>query len=267
MIKKILIGVGLLLLGSWLWVKTDMGSYATTLFKEGKSYVKDQVPIEFEIKRARDMIRNLDDVDDKIVSHMAKEMVAIKHLEREIKEGEVALAEAREEIRIRNEQLKNGTFTVARSSGFTREQFALDLERRFKRYRAMEATLENKRALLAQHQERLAHAREQREALKAQKFDLESRLQTLETQVALLKAAEARHRYALNDSQLDDLNRVKELVDQLEKRIDTNLTELELREEIKTKQFSPPRNSSATLTEDIDEYFAGSESGSVAADR
>jgi chromosome segregation ATPase len=255
MLKKVLIGVGVLFaIGILCWT-TDVGSYAWTAFKETKAFAKQQVPIEFEIKRARDMLGSLDKLDDKLVSTMATEIVAKKKLEREVSEAEVALASFRDDLRTRNEKLK--TLTVSKE-GSGRDQFAQDLERRFKRFKTAEATLKAKKELLAQHEERLAAAKEQREGLKGQKADLASRIEALETQVAVLKAAEARTKCRIDDGQLTELARVKELVDSLEQRIDTSMTELQLREEIRsgTQPTSAPAiHSNTSLTQEIDDYL------------
>jgi hypothetical protein len=256
MLKKALIGVGVLLvLGIIAW-QTEVGSYAWTAIKEGKAFCKKQVPIEFEIKRAKDMLGNLEKLDDKLISALAQQMVEKKKLEREVGEGEVALAAAREDVFKRNEQFK--TFAVSEKSSVQRETFAIDLERRFKRFKTMEATLKTKKDLLAQHDERVNAIKEQRDGLKAQKGDLQSRVEGLETQVALLKAAEARSRHRIDDTQLGELTRIKELVDSLEERIEQSMTELQLREEIKVTQptSGPSFSVSSTgLAQEIDSYL------------
>jgi len=257
MLKKALIGVGLLVvLGVIAW-QTEAGSYICTAFKEGKAFCKKQVPVKFEIKRAKDMLANLEKLDDKLISALATEMVNKKKLEREVSEGDVALASARDDLRARNEQFK--TYAVSEKSSVQRETIAIDLERRFKRFKTMEQTLKTKKELLAQHDERVNAVKEQRDGLKAQRADLGSRVEGLETQVALLEAAEARSRHRIDDSQLTELNRVKELVDGLEERIEKSMTELQLREDIKASQptASPSFSSSTSgLAQEIDSYLS-----------
>jgi hypothetical protein len=267
MLKKALIGVGVLLVGGFIWAKTDLGSYAKTAWKQARQSVKASVPIDFEIKRAKDMLGSLDKADDRLISAMANEMVAIKHLENETKTMQANLEVKRNEVQVRNADLKKSDKTVFVSSEgeFNREQFALDLERRFKRVKDMEAMVKAKKELLGQHKERLSAAREQRDGLKDQKKDLESRIQALETQLELLKAAEARNKYRLDDGQLTELARVKELVDSLEKRIETSMTEMQLRSEGKPVETKVPTvPASTSLTSDIDSYFSTSKEAEVA---
>lgn len=269
MIKKALIGVGILLVGGFLVAKTDCCSYAKTLFKQTRAYAKQQVPVEFEIKRAKDMLASLDKVDDKLISVMANEMVAMKRLEKEIGEAQDNADSMARDIHARNEQLKNGTFTVSRGVQSSKEQFAIELERKFKRFKTLEATVKTKKDLLANHQERVSAVKEQRDGLKGQKSDLSSRIENLETQVALLKAAEARSKAKLSDSQIGELNQIKELVDGLEQRIETSVTELQLREEIKAATpatTNPASQTNAGLTQEIDDYFGKNNNVKIAAE-
>lgn len=268
MFKKALVGVGIVLIGGLVCAKTDCCSYVSTMWKQGKAFAKKQVPVEFEIKRAKEMLASLDKVDDRLISVMANEMVAMKRLEKEIVEGQDSLDGMARDIQARNEQLKSGTFTVSRGVNSSKEQFSLELERRFKRFKTAEATLKTKKDLVAQHQERLSAVKEQRDGLKGQKTDLASRIESLETQVALLRAAEARSKAKLSDSQIGELNQIKELVDSLEQRIETNVTELQLREEIKAAQpttSAPATGGSVTLSSEIDDYF-GKANSKVAAE-
>ena len=268
MLKKVLIGVSVLLIGGFIWAKTDLGSYAKTAWKQCRQSVKASVPIDFEIKRAKDMLSNLDKADDRLISVMANEMVAIKHLDNETKTMQANVEQKKKELAIRNEDLKktDKTIFVSIEGEFTRDQFALNLERSFKRVKDMEATVKAKKELLSQHKERLNAARDQRDGLKDQKKDLESRIQALETQVELLKAAEARNKYRIEDGQLTELSKVKELVDSLEKRIETSMTELQLRSEGKpaAELKAPAVPASTSLTSEIDSYLSGAHEAEVA---
>jgi chromosome segregation ATPase len=263
MLKKALIGVGVLLVGAVLWTTTDVGSYVSTAWKQGKAYAKKQVPPEFQIKRAEEMLQNLDKVDDRLISEMARQMVAIKQLQKEVAVMEENVEKQRLAIKDQNDQLKN--WTVGRINGQNKDQFALGLERAFKRFRTMEQTVQTKKDLLVQHEERLAATKEQREGLKAQKTDLQARIEGLQTQIALLRAAETRTKCRIDNGELSELAKVKELVDSLEQQLDTQMTELQLREEIKVTAPAPATTSSTSIVQEIDAYFG--ETGKVAAEK
>ena len=84
MLKKLFVAGGVLLVGGWLWAKTDLGSYAHTAWNQIRGTVKKQVPMSFEIKRAKDMIANLDGEVDKIIGGMANQMVLIEREDRSV---------------------------------------------------------------------------------------------------------------------------------------------------------------------------------------
>ncbi|MCS6978433.1 MAG: hypothetical protein NZM31_15715, partial [Gemmatales bacterium] len=62
MIRKLIFGAVILaVLGFVAWT-TEIGSYISTAWRESTAFAKRQVPIEFEIKRAKDMLANLEQV-------------------------------------------------------------------------------------------------------------------------------------------------------------------------------------------------------------
>jgi chromosome segregation ATPase len=255
MFRKLFILAGIVLIGGWLWARSDAGSYAKTAWKEITSCAKGQVPLSFEIKRAKDMLAQLDRTDDKLISAMAGEMVAIKHLERDVEQLQANLEREKEVIQSAAERIKSSTTLTSEKGG--RDVQATDLERRFRLYRQKEATLKNQKDLLAEHQERLNAVKEQRDGLRSQKAELMARIQKLETEVEILKAAETRSKKWLGDSEIREVAKLKELVDSLERRIETGMTELQLRQDQKASPAKavPMRISTTNLVQEIEVHF------------
>lgn len=257
MLKKILIVIGLLVVGSWVIGKTDLGSYVKTGWKEFWASTKKAVPVGFEIKRAEEMLANLDKADDRLIAAIASETVAIGRLEKEVSQLQASTDKLREEILARNEQLKTGAAVHKfGSQEYTSTQLAKELERSFKRLKTHEATLQAKKELLAERKQRLDAAKEQRDALMAEKADLQARIEKLKTDLAVLKAAETRSKKACSDSQLGELAKLKELVDSLEQRIETNMIEVQIREESRSPAPVFPIQEGGNITREIDEYFS-----------
>jgi chromosome segregation ATPase len=257
MLKKALVVVGVLLVGGWLWRSTDLGSYIKTGWSEFRQSIKKEVPIDFEIKRAKTMLVSLDRAEEKLMGALAAEMVAVKRLERDIQEIETSLARQKEEIQALNQQLKSDLPVYYTTNGqFSKDQLTRHLERRFKDYKNTETMLKSKRELLAEHQERLRAIKEQREGLKFERANLATRIEKLETDLAYLKARESRSKNVPEDAQLAELARLKEMVDGLEKRIDEGLVKLQLREADNPTVVVPaPVPGNPHITQEIDEYF------------
>lgn len=251
MLKKTLIGLVILGVASWLWVKTELSSYARTAWGVVRSTAKSAVPVEFEIKRAKHMLATLDREADSLISAIASQMIAIERLERDISQTDAWLEREAQAIRKLNEQVKNKSVGLS-----TREEARLtsELEQRYRRLRLTEETQKSKRESLERHRETLAAAREQLDHVRNARHELYSRIEKLEVDLQIVKAAEARSRQRtpFDDSQL---GRLKELVDEIEKQIQTRRYEVQLRE----GQIPGRPSTSASagqLTQEIDEYFS-----------
>ncbi|MER3416744.1 MAG: hypothetical protein C4297_11110 [Gemmataceae bacterium] len=251
MLKKTLIGLVILGVASWLWVKTELSSYARTAWGVVRSTAKSGVPVEFEIKRAKHMLATLDREADSLISAIASQMIAIERLERDISQTDAWLEREAQAIRKLNEQVKNKSVGLS-----TREEARLtsELEQRYRRLRLTAETQKSKRESLERHRETLAAAREQLDHVRNARHELYSRIEKLEVDLQIVKAAEARSRQRtpFDDSQL---GRLKELVDEIEKQIQTRRYEVQLRE----GQIPGRPSTSASagqLTQEIDEYFS-----------
>ncbi len=257
MLKKAIIVLGVLLVGGWLWAKTDMWSYAKTAWREGRAFVKKQVPLDFEIKRARDMIASLNHEEDKLISVMAKQMVAIEGLEEEIKRDRAHLDRQKDEIQVKNDQLK-GESTLLAYDGIqlSREVFVSALDRQFQNYVSNEGALNAKTDTLTYHKESLAGAKDQLDAVRAQKRELEARLSRAEVELQNVKAAQARSRCVVKFDE-SQLAKVKEIVDEIETNIREQKYELKLRDGQRTATSAPatPRRSSSELAREIESHF------------
>ena len=84
MLKKFLIGSVLLAGTSGLLLGTSTVSYVRTGFHSLRDSVKDQIPIEVEITRARDLITNLKPEIAENLKRIAREEVEVAKLQREV---------------------------------------------------------------------------------------------------------------------------------------------------------------------------------------
>lgn len=255
MIKKLLIVGAVVLAGAFVFAKTDLGSYASTAWSSMKGCVKKQVPIDFEIKRAKGMVASLDKEADKLISVMANQMVAIESLEKKVTDGQARIEKDEQEIRVANDQLKSKDVVFVSTLGSTsREQFSIDLERRFNRFKVQKATLENQKQTLGTHRETLNAAKDHLEALRASRGDLQARIEKLETDLRIVRAAEARSK---NSCTFDDseLKKVKDLVNQIEEQISARRYEVELRDGKRPTLVPVVTHNTTDLVKEIDSHF------------
>jgi len=123
--------VGLCLVGGLL-LGSDLISYVSTSARSVSSAVKDSVPIEFELRRARDLLEEIIPEMHANIRLIAQEEVEIAGLKSDIKESDRTLAE--EEKRV---QKLAGLLTTTQDKyvlgdrRYSRQQVKEDLARRF----------------------------------------------------------------------------------------------------------------------------------------
>jgi hypothetical protein len=178
-------------------------------------------------------------------------------MERDHAKTEAFLLNEKQLIQSRNEALKSDASTlIIEGQEYPRNTVARELESRFEAFRQTEATLKHQKELLGETRVRLNVVVEQRQVLKAQEAELQARILRLKTSLERLRAAETKSQDYLSDTQVPEVAKLKELLDQLEKRVEVNLTELEIRARerptLPAVVFSKPR---ANLSQDIDAHF------------
>lgn len=123
MIKKLILGGGIVLVLALLFFGWDLVSYVHTSAGYVSQAVKDSVPMEFQIDRARGMIEGLEPDIRKNLHEIAKAQVDVERLEKEIAETETRLAKAREHIMQLKDDLDSGQEVLTYAGRtFTAEQ-------------------------------------------------------------------------------------------------------------------------------------------------
>jgi chromosome segregation ATPase len=252
MLKKSLLVGGAVVLLLGLFFGRDACSYLTTSSRWVKDTVTTSVPIEFQINRARDMIKALDPEIKQNMHLIAKEEVEIEKLGKQVDEQEAGLAQARDEILRLKTDLETGdkTFYYA-SHRYTADQVKTDLEGRFERYKVNEATLDKNQKILAVRQQKLEAARTRLDEMLSAKRDLEVQVENLEAQNEMLKVAKTASDFNFDDSQLA---RTKELIEDIRTRMEVEsklMNEVQAAGEI---QLEEPQTD-VDITYRVSEYF------------
>jgi hypothetical protein len=254
MLKKLLVIGGLVVVVAWACgngVCREIGSYVKTGWSELRKATKNSVSIDFEIKRAEDMLANLDKADERLIASLATEIQILRRGESEIERMQANLETMKFEVTAMNEHLKG-----MKDGGIKREGAMVDLEKKFTKFKQTEKLVKITVEAQARHKERMEMIKEQRDALKQQRVDLAARLDKLKTELEVLKLAEARSKHAVSEGQVEELNQLKALVDGLEQRVEKQMIILELKKEPETK--APGSKSSVgnnTVMSDVDAYF------------
>ena len=253
MVKKIvLIGGGTMLIGLLVFGRGAV-SYVRTSAGYMTDSMKDAVPVEFEIQRARGMIKDLVPEVRKNMHLIAKEEVEVKRLEEQIAQAEERLSQEKGQLMRLKADLTTGR-DVFRYAGrsYTEDQVRHDLANRFERYKTGDATLESLQKIYRARQQSLGAARDKLEGMLASKRQMQVEVENLEARLQMLEAAQATSEYQFDDSRL---GRLKELVQDLHTRLDVadNLVNAESRfhDEIPLDAVAPEN-----IVDEVTQYFA-----------
>jgi len=253
MVKKgILLGTAaLVLLG--LFFGREGFSHVKTSLGWVRQSVRDSVPVEFEISRARQMIKDLDPEIHRNMHLIAKEEVEVKNLRDQLSDAEKQLTKNRSDIERLTYDLKRGDKNfVYCGKSYTAKQVEGDLTRRFDQYKVKEATLGKLTQVLAARDRGLEAGREKLKAMQAAKSQLEIDVANLEARLEMVKVAQSTSEFNFDDSRL---SRTKELVRDIGCRIDV-AEKLVHAETTYPGQISlDDQKSDGDITERITQYF------------
>lgn len=263
MLKKILIGSGLLLMTGTFFFGRDLVSYVRTSAGLAQEAVVDAVPLEFQIRRARTMIDGLIPEIRKNMHAIAREEVEVERLERQIAQMRDTLASEKAAIaRLRDDAASGKAKVVYAGREYGADQVRADLAARFERYKVNEATLAGMGQILAARTRTLQAAREKMEGMLAAKRQLEVEVANLTARLQMIEAAQTASSLQIDGSRL---GRVRELITDLRTKLDVAermvAAESQYRGEIPVEHADKP-----DIVEEVTRYFSGDQETQTAAE-
>lgn len=254
MVKKSIIGGGIAVMLATLLFGRDAWSYVSTSAGWVKDSVKSSVPMEFEIDRARTMIKDLVPEIQKNMHVIAKEEVEVERLSKQIASQEEKLASDRTNIlRLKSDLASNRERFEYGTRVYTVSQVKQDLGNRFERYKTADATLGSLREIHEARQKSLDAARQKLEGMLASKRSLEVDVENLEAKLKMVEAAQTTSEFNFDDSRL---SRCKELISDLRTRLDVAAKMVDAKDSF---QSEIPLNETVPtdIVEEVTEYFQG----------
>lgn len=252
-VKKVVLWGVVLGVAGWLLVGSELGSYVRSSRNAMRSALKQSVPVDFHLKRARDL---LDEVGPEMQSNIrliAQQEVEIGALKKEMVDCEKGLAEQHVRVQKLRECLATSqvSFTFGQVN-YSREQLKEELAHSFDRYRDAEAGLAAKRRLLDSRERALVASTQALERVRSRKSALENEIETLAAQQKLLEVASAGTQLSLDTSKLAQ---TEKLLADVKKELD--VTERVLAHEVKfTSPIPIDVIDENALTAAVDSHFA-----------
>ena len=247
--------VGFGLLGGLLFGK-DVVSYVKSSARGVRTAVKESVPVEFELRRARDMLEDIIPEMHANIRLIAQEEVEVAALKGEIDKAGEALQDEQTRIktlRIALEQPQAKYHFAGRN--YDRYEVKEDLATRFERYKENELVLASRVRLLDSREKSLNAAMQLLEKTRSQKRILENRIEALASQYRLVKAASVGSQIQVDNGKLA---RTQKLITEIQKRLD--VAERVLAHESKFIESIPVDTVvESDLVAQVDEYFESRE--------
>jgi hypothetical protein len=249
--RSVFVVGGVFLLGGLLFGK-DVVSYVSSSAKSVQSVVKDSVPIEFELRRARDLLEEIIPEMHANIRLIAQEEVEVAALKVDIAKSEEAI----EQEKTRISKLR-GALDVQQAQyhfggkEYPRSYVKEDLANRFERFKESELVLASKRRLLTTRENSLHAAMQLLEQTRSRKRVLEDKIESLASQYRVVKAAAIGSNIQVDNSKLA---KTEKLISQIKKRLD--VAERVLAHESQFVQAIPvDAVAEADLLTQVDEYF------------
>lgn len=218
MIKKIAIGsLAVAAVGTFVFGR-DAVSYLSTGIETAREAVRGEVPVEFEIERARHEVDQLVPEIRKSMHVIAKQQVECEHLQEAIARREAELGDQEEAILALSAHLKSGdTHFVVHGRRYNDDEVQRDLAERFSRYQVAEDALNADRDTLAAREQALQAHRDTLESMLSQRKSLEVEIERLEARVRTIEARKTVSELAIDDSQLA---RCKQMIREIDSKLD-----------------------------------------------
>lgn len=257
MLKKLLIGGGAAAALSAFVFGTSAYSYLQTGAHEVREAVRAEVPLDFEIARARQEIEKIAPEIEQCMHVIAEQQYDIEQREADIARREAELAKQKDAILALRGDLDSGKQYVSYAGrAFSADEVRQDLARRFDRFKTAEETLKRDHQVVDARRTALSKNEEKLDNWLAVKKDLAVKVENLEARLAAVQASEAVSDLRIDDSQLA---RAKSLIQELDKKIGTRETLLSnegrFTGEIPVEADREVKQATENVEQEVDAYF------------
>jgi hypothetical protein len=218
MIRKLIVtSIAVVVVGG-LIAKSTLSSYVSTGYRRAADSVEQSVPMEFQIDRARNMVKDLEPEIRRSMHVIAKEEVEVAELDKRLETAVENAEQDKKEIMQLQSDLSSGK-SVFRYAGhsYSEGQVKEDLARRFNRFKTVDGTIESLEAMRNARQRNLDAARQKLTAMIAAQRQLQVDVENLEAKLKLVEVAEASSDFQFDDSHLAQ---AKQLITDIRTRLD-----------------------------------------------
>lgn len=218
---KVMLLTGAVLGGAgFLFLGTAFPSYVTTMASSMRETVVGQIPIDLELKRAENLIRQIDPQIETCKRDLARAEVELEELQQSVGRLEKVVGTEEKKLKVGAQLLSgDGTGEVLLAADFgARRRVQSDLARTKDSYVNNVAILKTKRTLIDRQAKAVDAAKQRLVAVRTEREALEDQVRSLKTQQQQVEALAANsQRFDLDSTAL---SQAKEVIAQVRKRLD-----------------------------------------------
>jgi len=263
MVKRGVVGAALGAGALALLFGTAAPSYVKTAFHNVRQSVKDGVPAQFEIDRARQELAALDPAIDKCTEKVARAEYQVDKLNSEIVADREAVALEAKALVAKRAELGHGD---VQRTGVVSPELRAELAWQLDHYKDARRALSEKESTLTQRKQGGQAAREQLDNMKKARLTYLAKIEAIEAKLRKVEAKQAASQETFDDG--GALDRVKKTITELDERVDVmdrivSHKERYSEKSARTGTIAPSRN----VLKEIDDEFATPANGTTTADK
>ena len=176
------------------------------------------MPIEFELKRARQMIKDLKPEIERNMRRIAEEEVQVARLSARVDKADEKLAGDRADIMRMKKDLDSGSeFFVYAGRTYSERAVKTDLANRFAQFKTESGTADQNRKILSARQAQLTAAREKLNSMLDARRQLQLDVEHLQARLTMVEVHQTTSDFKFDDSKL---SRTQELIGEISTRIE-----------------------------------------------
>jgi hypothetical protein len=214
-VKFVAVGSAAALVLGGLVFGSDVVSYVKSSANGVRESVRNNVPIEFELRRARDLLDEIIPEMHATVELIAVEEVEVEELRHDIARSQEQMKAERVAIAKLRHRLNNAL--VSDQSERSRIKTKEELSRRFDRFKQAADVYNGKERLLKTREQSLAASLKVLDKTESRKATLESKIEGLEAQYRLVQAASIGSPVKIDNSKIA---KTEKLISDIKKRLD-----------------------------------------------
>jgi septal ring factor EnvC (AmiA/AmiB activator) len=195
---------------------TAAPSYVRTAFHRFRDNTKHNIPVQFEIERARQEVAHLEPAIKENIEELARAEEDVKDLNSEIADMQKRHDKDGKEIAALRDSLRNGDLRLAGGASYTADDVKRALAHKFDHYMQVKKIIAEKERTLQAKERSVGSAREMLNTIKIERAALLAKIDEIEAKNKAIEAASAQNKFHFDETPLAE---VKKTISELEKRV------------------------------------------------